>query len=1360
MKRPVFNASLCVAILSFVVFSACTGGAAAVKVTLSTPGAVAIDQGQSVNLTATIANDSTNKGVTWALTGPGALSNVTTTSVTYTAPAVGTVPAPALTTGAATVTATSVADATKNGTTTITVSAVPAITTTSPLPAGTEGTAYNQTIAASGGAGTLTFSITGGALPAGLTLSGSGAITGTPTGPNVTSPFTVTVTDSSAAGAKTASNAFSITINLPPPPTITTTSLAAGVEGTAYSQTVQATGGLTPYTFSISVGSLPAGLSINAATGAITGTPTGPNGTANFTVQVADRSNPVQTGTKALSILINLPPAPTISPATLAAGVEGTPYNQVVTVNGGLAPFAWAPTGTLPAGLTGTPSAGGNTFTISGTPTGPSGTTPYSLQVKDSSNPQQSATQGYSITINLPPAPVISPAGKTLTGTIGTAFSQSFTVSGGLGPTFTWLLTGTLPAGLTGTPTGTTFKIQGTPTGPSGSSNVTLKVTDSSNPQQNDTQNYTITINNPPPPVITTTQAQVPTGTNGTAYSFTFLATGTGALTWSVSPPLTDNLSLNTTNGQITGTPNLATTVSFSLTVSDTFGQASAAKPFTITINNPPAPVITTTQALVLSGTVGIAYNFTFQATGTGTLTWSVSPPLTDNLSLNTTNGQITGTPNAQAVVSFNLTVSDTFGQASPATPFTITVSTIGISFTLAPPGSLNTSATANMTATVTSDPGTAGVDWTVTCGSASCGSFNPTHTASGVQTTYTAPPTVPTGNTVTIKAASTTQASVNVSAPVTITLPPLQIIFFQSPPNSLAVNATTNLSVTISNDPGTAGADWTVTCGNAGACGSFNLTHTASGVQTTYTAPSSVPTGNTVTIKATATSNPNPLVSAQVTITSVALPTCPLAAGGNEALLSGTYAILFNGWNDPTAMSQAAASFTANGSGTISSVVADPNGVGQTNSTQTGTGCYSVGSDRRGTMIFNFPGPNGGGVVFAIAVRSNGNGGRVIEFDDTTGNSGGRGSGQFKKQTPAAFLASTLSGNFGVGVRGGDASNNRSGVGAVFTGDGVSTISNGLADIEFASSSGPTTFIPNAPVTGTFTAPDATHGRGTVTLSVTVPGLGVLTLHFAYYVIDTTQMFIQSTDTPDTSGHSLQNGLMGKQNGPFSNASLNGSGVFSLAGVDPSPPHAFTDTATGLITSTGNGSFTGFLDQNVNGVVTQNNQAISGTVSIGANGLGTLTITSPAGIAPFTVVMFATNSALMLGGTATSPNNNIPVGILQAQSGGGTFTGASITGPLILGRDEPATTNTKLDVGAISIANPNFTITQDSSSQNGLQSGQVMSGTYTMTTNGRGVITIPGPNGGTAIIWLLQTNKAVILVLGEQNSAIINLDQ
>jgi Putative Ig domain len=1279
MKRSVFNASLCVAILSLVVFCAC-GGAAAVKVTLSTPGAVAIDQGQSVNLTATIANDSMNKGVTWALTGPGALSNVTATSVTYTAPAVGTVPAPALTTGAAMVTATSVADPTKSGTTTINVSAVPAITTTSPLPDGTEGTAYNHTISASGGAGTLTFSLTAGTLPAGLALGGNGAITGTPTGPDGTSNFTVKVTDSSAAGAQSASQPFSIKINLPQAPTITPAALAAGTEGTAYNQVVMVTAGtgLAPFTWT-PTGTLPAGLTGVASAGGvsftISGTPTGPSGTTPYSLQVKDSSNPQQSATQNYNITINLPPPPTITTASLPAGVEGTAYSQPVQATGGLTPYTFSiSAGSLPAGLTINASTG----VISGTPTGPNGTANFTVMVtdssKDASSQPQSGTKALSILINLPPPPVIAPAGKTLTGTIGTAFSQTFTVSGGLGPTFTWLLTGTLPAGLTGTQTGTSFQITGTPTGPSGDSNVTLKVTDSSNPAQNDTQNYTITINNPPPPTITTTQAQIP------------------------------------------------------------------------------------------SAAVGAPYSFQFQGSGFGTLTWSATGLPADNLSMST-SGLVTGTPSTAQTVNFSVTVTDSLGQSSAATPFSILVSTISIAFTPSAPSSVTAGGTLGVTATVTNDPGAGGVDWTVSCPDVGCGSFNPTHTASGAQTTYTAPPGVPTGGTVTITATATDAPSPQVSAVVTVNPPPVQIVFTLSPPSSLAVNGTANVSATVSNDPGNAGVDWTVTCGSVD-CGSFTSAHTTSGAQTTYTAPASVPTGGSVTIQATATSNPMPLVSAQVTITSGALPTCPLAPGGNEGLLSGTYAILFNGWNDMTgtppapAMSQAAGSFTADGTGMVSSVVADPNGVGQTSSTQTGTGCYSVGPDRRGTMIFSFPG--GEGVVFSIAVRSNGNGGRVIEFDDTTGNSGGRGSGQFKKQTTADFSTFTLNGSFAVGVRGAAADNNRSGVVAAITGNSAGTITSGAADIEFVNS-GTANFIPDtsASVTGTYTTPDTTHGRGTITLTVTVspPISVVLTLHFAYYVIDSTQMYIQSTDTPDTAGHALLNGLMGKQSGAFSNASLNSSAIFSLTGADPSTSHAFTDTAIGLITSPGDGTFTGVLDQNVNGVVTDN-QAISGTVSIAANGLGKLTVTSPAGIAPFTVVMIAPNTALMLGGTLASPNNDIPTGILQAQTGGGSFTGISINGTLVLGTDEPATTDVEVELGELVISNPDFTITEDRSSQGGLQHDQMMSGTYTMAPNGRGVITIPGPHGGTAIMWFIQTGKAVVLVQTDPISAIIDLDQ
>ncbi|HEV2245377.1 MAG TPA: Ig domain-containing protein, partial [Terriglobia bacterium] len=103
------------------------------------------------------------------------------------------------------------------------------------------------------------------------------------------------------ANSQTATKALSITVN-PPALTITTTSLTNGTQNTAYSATLAATGGTTPYTWSITAGSLPAGLTLNTSTGAITGTPTG-TGTSNFTVQVTDANS--QTATQAFSITIN-----------------------------------------------------------------------------------------------------------------------------------------------------------------------------------------------------------------------------------------------------------------------------------------------------------------------------------------------------------------------------------------------------------------------------------------------------------------------------------------------------------------------------------------------------------------------------------------------------------------------------------------------------------------------------------------------------------------------------------------------------------------------------------------------------------------------------------------------------------------------------------------------------------------------------------------------------------------------------------------------------------------------------------------------------------------------------------------------
>src|SRR5204862_8286380 len=123
-------------------------------------------------------------------------------------------------------------------------------------------------VTASGGTTPYTWSLASGTLPTGLTLSSSGAISGTPTGTG-TSNFTVKVTD---ANSNTATLGLSISVNAAL--TVTSTSLPAGAQNAAYSASVTALGGTTPYTWSLASGALPPGLTLSSS-GAISGTPTG-----------------------------------------------------------------------------------------------------------------------------------------------------------------------------------------------------------------------------------------------------------------------------------------------------------------------------------------------------------------------------------------------------------------------------------------------------------------------------------------------------------------------------------------------------------------------------------------------------------------------------------------------------------------------------------------------------------------------------------------------------------------------------------------------------------------------------------------------------------------------------------------------------------------------------------------------------------------------------------------------------------------------------------------------------------------------------------------------------------------------------
>lgn len=443
-----------------------------------TSSSTAIDQAQTANLTATVTNDPKNAGVQWTASSGGSLGSTTPTSAVYTAPGSVTNSFPV------TVTATSISDPTQSASVRITVNPLPAISTTT-LTAATAGAPYSGVVSASGGSSPYSWSITSGTLPAGLVFGSStgsqDSISGTPTQQG-SAQFTVTVKDATGA---TSNQALSINVNPPAPLAITTTSLSPGYTGIAYSQTLQATGGIPSYQWSIASGSLPSGLTLNPSTGAITGTPAA-SGTSSFTIKVTDSQTPTPASATAnLSITITNPPLQ-ITTTTLPEGVINAAYSSTafLTATGGTAPYTWSISlGSLPNGL----QLNSSTGQITGTPT-QTGTAAFTAKVTDSSTPTQTTTANLSITINNPLAITTTtlPAGS-----VGTTYSATLAASGGV-PPYSWTVSsGDLPAGLSLSKT--TGVISGTPTA-AAISNFTINATDSESPAEVTSANLSITI--------------------------------------------------------------------------------------------------------------------------------------------------------------------------------------------------------------------------------------------------------------------------------------------------------------------------------------------------------------------------------------------------------------------------------------------------------------------------------------------------------------------------------------------------------------------------------------------------------------------------------------------------------------------------------------------------------------------------------------------------------------------------------------------------------------------------------------------------------------------------------------------------
>ena len=189
------------------------------------------------------------------------------------------------------------------------------------------------------------------------------------------------------------------------PLAVNTTSLPNGTNGIAYSQTLSASFGQPAYTWTISLGALPRGLTL-AANGIISGTPT-TNGTFNFTVKVTDATNGVATQAMVLTVI-----PLQVTTSALLNGTNGVAYGQQLSAAYGQPPFSWSLlTGYLPNGLT--LAANG---VISGTPT-TNGMFNFTVTVNDALS--STATQALALTVLGPPSVTIQPTNNPITVPVG-----------------------------------------------------------------------------------------------------------------------------------------------------------------------------------------------------------------------------------------------------------------------------------------------------------------------------------------------------------------------------------------------------------------------------------------------------------------------------------------------------------------------------------------------------------------------------------------------------------------------------------------------------------------------------------------------------------------------------------------------------------------------------------------------------------------------------------------------------------------------------------------------------------------------------------------------------------------------------
>jgi len=830
-------------------------------------------------------------------------------------------------------------------------------------------------------------------------------------------------------------------------------------------------------------------------------------------------------------------------------------------------------------------------------------------------------------------------------------------------------------------------------------------------------------------------------GSSAGAISIKLVPTGTISVDAQQVVPFTATVLDDTTNSGVTWLLfNDTTTNPPTCTLPDC-GSLSASTPFTVTYTAPAniaaqqTVTLRATSAANTSITVNVTINIVVGMMFTTTtlpggengvpyseklgVTGGVSP-LKFTLASGTppaglslgTDGVIAGTPSGSGTSQFTVQVAD--GATPPATlsqSFSITIAPaqpISIVTTTLPQGLVGVSYNASISA----NGGIPPLTWSLLSGT-----LPPGLTLTTITTTSGSPPVTSTIGQ--ISGTPTAQGTSNFTVEVQDSAIPQQTA---TQALSLTINAPSPLTITTPSLPGgttavpyseaiqatggVAPLTWSVIAGLLPPGLSLTpSTGTLSGI------PSREGSSTFTVQVADSESTPQ---------TATKTYTLPVAANGNliqdNFLLSGPYAFFFRGFGkaagSPEFPEILAGVLTADGKGTISSGTLDVH----SNSLKLGqsfTGDYSMGSDGRGSMTWSIAqtGTTALTLTFQLALDAEGN----LTFAELD-NSGNRGAGVIRRQTSTSFTAGVFSGDYTFLFPGYDATNKRSVMAGRFRSDGSSQITNGSADINDA---GTATSFPA--ITGSFASISAT-GRGSFTIFVDPSQES-----FIIYLISPNELFFLSTQESTTA----RNGTVTTTNlppfggiarhesgGPFANASLNGNYVVTGTGLDSGGSSSvfgslmlFTpsNTSAGAITPQS-------FDQNDGGSVSTALPP-AGSFAVQSNGRVALTGSTDRLAVGYLV---SPSEAFFIGADAAATSGRIE---LQTAA---SFTLASVQGQFTIGG--PALTDaqtTTLSGVASADGAGNITGTIDSEDGGGTQgNAQALTATYTVASNGRGVVT------------------------------------